>query len=86
MGSLDRRIEALEKLYAAGEGSGLHPPDLEERRSALLADVQRARERAESKASEKGDTKRLHALEALERHMKGAHRVAEAREWGLRTG
>ena len=69
MGSLDRRIEALEKLYAAGEGSGLHPPDLEERRSALLADVQRARERAEDEAAA-GDTRRLHALEDLERHMR----------------
>jgi hypothetical protein len=67
MAGLDKRIEALERLYATGESSGLEPKQ-QERRAELLASVQRARERATLEAAA-GDTRRLHALEDLERHM-----------------
>jgi hypothetical protein len=69
VGSLDKRIEALERLYAMGEDSGLEPPDLEERRARLREDLERGYERAEREAAA-GDSRRLHALEDLERTFK----------------
>jgi len=69
VGSLGRRIEALERLYATGEGSGLDASDLEERRAALREALRRGWERAEQEAAA-GDTRRLHGLEDLEKHMR----------------
>jgi hypothetical protein len=69
VGSLGRRIEALERLYATGEGSGLDASDLEERRAALREALRRGWERAEQEAAA-GDSRRLHALEYLERRMR----------------
>ena len=69
MGSLDRRIEALERLYAIGEGPGLEPPDLEERRAAMREEWRRGWEKAEREAAA-GDSRRLHALQQLERRMR----------------
>ena len=77
MGNLDKRIEALERLYATGEGSGLEPPDLEERRVRLREGLERAREKAEREAAA-GDSRRLHAIEDLERSMR--ERVERRRE------
>jgi hypothetical protein len=69
MGSLDKRIEALERLYAMDEGSGLQPPDLEERKAAMREDMRSGWEQAEREAAA-GDSRRLHALEDLVRSMK----------------
>ena len=69
MGSLDRRIEALERLYAMGDGPDLEPQDLEERRAAMREEWQRGWEKAEREAAA-GDTRRLRALENLERTMR----------------
>jgi hypothetical protein len=73
MAGLDKRIEALERLYAMGEGSS----HLEERRAALHPRKQHVRERAEDEAAA-GDERRLHALEDLERHM--LERIKRRRE------
>ena len=69
MGSLDRRIEALERLYAMGDGPDLEPQDLEERRAAMREEWQRGWEKAEREAAA-GDSRRLHALQQLERRMR----------------
>ncbi len=69
MGSLDRRIEALERLYTTSEGSALEPLDLEERRARLRESWQSAKEQAEREAAA-GDSRRLRALEDLERSFK----------------
>jgi hypothetical protein len=66
MANLDRRIEALERLYATGEDPTIEPPDLEERRAALIASMGRAKEKAREEAAA-GDSRRLRALEDLER-------------------
>ena len=68
VGSLDRRIEALEKLYAMG-GSSEEEEQRAGRRADLLAKVQGAKQRAEREAAETGDSRRAAALEDLERHM-----------------
>lgn len=65
MGSLDKRIEALERLY---QTSG-DPEVKEEQDRELLEQVRRAKERATAEALETGDSRRLYALEDLERHM-----------------
>jgi hypothetical protein len=69
VGGLERRIESLERLYATGGSSGIDPSDLEERRAALRESLRRGWERAEAEAAA-GDTRRLHALEDLERSMR----------------
>jgi hypothetical protein len=79
VGSLDRRIEALERLYATGEDSSLQPPDLEERRARLRESLQRGWEQAEREAAA-GDSRRLHALEDLERRMRERVERRRARE------
>jgi hypothetical protein len=68
-GSLDKRIEALERLYAMGESPDPTEMDLEERRAALRESMQRGWGRAEAEAAA-GDTRRLHALQDLERSMR----------------
>jgi hypothetical protein len=69
MAGLDKRIEALEKLYAMDEGPGQQPPDLEERKAAMREALRSGWEKAEREAAA-GDSRRLHALEDLVRHMK----------------
>ena len=69
MGSLDRRIEALERLYAMGDGPDLEPQDLEERRAAFWESWQSAMQKAEREAAA-GDSRRLRALENLEASMR----------------
>ena len=69
MGSLDRRIEALEKLYAMGDGPDPEPQNLEERRAAMREEWRRGWEKAEREAAA-GDSRRLRALENLERTMR----------------
>jgi hypothetical protein len=69
VGSLDRRIEALERLYAMGDGPDLEPQDLEERRAAMREEWQRGWEKAEREAAA-GDSRRLDALRELERNMR----------------
>jgi hypothetical protein len=69
MGSINRRIEALERLYAIEEGPAIEPPELEERRAALIASMDRAKEQAQREAAA-GDSRRLRALEDLERSMR----------------
>ncbi len=65
---LDKRIEALEKLYAMSGNSEGEKERRAEQRADLLAKLQDAKERAVLEAAA-GDTRRLHALEDLERHM-----------------
>ena len=79
MAGLDKRIEALESLYAMDAGSNLEPPDLEERRARLRADLELAKEQAEREAAA-GDSRRLHALEDLERSMRERVERRRARE------
>ena len=69
MGSLDRRIEALERLYAMSGSTEGEKERRAEQRADLLAKLQDAKERATVEAAA-GDTRRLHALEDLERHMR----------------
>jgi hypothetical protein len=69
MAGLDKRIEALEKLYAMDEGPGQQPPDLEERRAAMRETLRSGWEKAEREAAA-GDPRRLHALEDLVSRMK----------------
>jgi hypothetical protein len=69
MGSLDKRIEALERLYAMDEGPGQQPPDLEERKAAMREALRSGWEQAEREAAA-GDSRRLHALEDLVSRMK----------------
>jgi hypothetical protein len=71
-GSIDRRIEALEKLYRSSseEERSAAEKSLAEQRADLLAKLRDAKERAVSEALETGDSRRLHALEDLERHMR----------------
>ncbi len=66
MGSLERRIQQLEELYQA---SG-DPEEEQEQRRELLERVRRSKERAKAEALQTGDSRRLHALEELERHMR----------------
>jgi hypothetical protein len=65
---LDKRIEALEKLYAMSGNTEGEQERRSEQRADLLAKLQEAKERATLGAAA-GDTRRLHALEDLERHM-----------------
>jgi hypothetical protein len=67
--SLDRRIEALEKLYAMSGDSEEERERRAGQHADFLAKVQAARERAEREASEKGDLRRLRAIQDLERHI-----------------
>jgi hypothetical protein len=83
MGSLDRRISALERLYAMDAGPNLEPPDLEERRARLREDLERAREKAEREAAA-GDSRRLEALRDLEQTFKA--RAEQRRERELEKG
>jgi hypothetical protein len=69
MAGLEGRLRRLEEFNARDEGSGLQPPDLEERRAALRESLRRGWEQAEAEAAA-GDTRRLHALEDLERRMR----------------
>ena len=69
MGSIGRRIESLEKLYAMGDGPDLEGQDLEERRAAMREEWRRGWEKAEREAAA-GDSRRLHALQQLERRMR----------------
>jgi hypothetical protein len=68
MGHLDRRIEALERLYAMSGSTEGAKERRAEQRADLLAKLQDAKERADVEATA-GDTRRLRALEDLERHM-----------------
>jgi hypothetical protein len=70
VGNLDRRIEALERLYAMSGSTEREKEGRTEQRADLLAKLQDAKERAVSEALERGDSRRLHALEDLERHMR----------------
>jgi hypothetical protein len=67
VGPLDR-VRKLEEVRQSR-----HTPDteedLEERRAALRESLQRGWERAEAEAAA-GDTRRLHALQDLERRMR----------------
>ena len=67
MGNLDKRIEALERLYRASPG---YVPEglTEEERSELAALLARAKEQAE-REEEAGDPRRRMALEELEEFM-----------------
>ncbi len=65
MGSIDRRIEVLEKLYGMGESAEERGRATEEMRATMLARLQRAREQAE-REEEAGDPRRRLALEELE--------------------
>jgi len=68
VGSLGRRIQQLEDLYAMSGSTEEEQARRAEQRAALLEDLQRAKERAALEAAA-GDSRRLHALEDLERHM-----------------
>ncbi len=65
MGSIDRRIEALEKLYGVDEGAEEKERRTEEMRAAMLTRLERAREQAEREETA-GDPRRRLALDELE--------------------
>ena len=69
---IDRRIQALEKLYqgnsAAHEDSGA-AEELERRREKMKANLKRAEERAALEET-RGDWRRRHALDDLYKSMK----------------
>jgi hypothetical protein len=69
MGHLDRRIETLERLYAMSGSTEGAKERRAEQRADLLAKLQDAKERAVSESLESGDSRRLQALEDLEKHM-----------------
>jgi hypothetical protein len=71
MGSLERRIEGLEKLYGASPGES-DPGEREKRRAKFLALVERVSVKA-AREQEQGDTRRQRALDEL-------------LEWGHRRG
>ena len=78
MGGLERRLARLEGLRVI-DGGALEPADLEERRARLREDLERAKEQAEREAAA-GDSRRLHALEDLERSMRERVERRRARE------
>jgi hypothetical protein len=80
VGSLGRRIQQLEDLYAMSGSTEEEQARRAEQRAALLEDLQRAKERAALEALETGDSRRLAALEDLERHM------LEGMEWRREDG
>ena len=72
MGDLDRRIEALERLYGQPRYEAAQERErerrTEERQAEMLARIERIREQiAEEEAA--GDHRRRLAFEDLERHM-----------------
>jgi hypothetical protein len=81
MGGLEDRLRRLEERY--GEGSSQQSPELAERRAALREDLRRGWEKAEREAAA-GDSRRLHALEDLERSMR--ERVESRRRENLEKG
>jgi hypothetical protein len=80
VGSLGRRIQQLEDLYAMSGSTKEEQARRAEQRAALLEDLQRAKERAALEALETGDSRRLAALKDLERHM------LEGMEWRREDG
>ena len=63
------RLRRLEESNATGEPPGLEGQDLEERRAAMREEWRRGWEKAEREAAA-GDSRRLRALENLERTMR----------------
>ena len=63
------RLRRLEESNATGEDPGPEPQDLEARRAAFWESWQSAKEQAEREAAA-GDSRRLHALQQLERRMR----------------
>jgi len=78
VGGLERRLARLEGLRVI-DGGAFEPADLEERRARLREDLERAKEQAKREAAA-GDSRRLHALEDLERSMRERVERRRARE------
>jgi hypothetical protein len=76
---LRRRLERLEEVNTIGKEPAIEPPDLEERRARLREDLEHAREKAEREAAA-GDSRRLRAIEDLERRMRERAEQRRARE------
>jgi hypothetical protein len=68
VGSIDRRIEALERLYG-GPSREEDPPGLARRREEVKSTLGRTYEKAEREEAE-GNPQRRIALEALEEQMR----------------
>jgi hypothetical protein len=66
VGSLDRRIEALERLYSADSGNLAE--GREGWREKLAASLRRAEEKAAAEEAQ-GDSRRRHALDNLYKFM-----------------